>query len=196
MAARTAVGVTIGAAFVAAVIWAALSATAVECEICVQYKGRQACSTARAADLQQADMQAHSGACSQVTSGVTETLECARIAPSAKRCSEYSRPDRPARRETPKGSPGSPSGAPDGRKRCSATLHAFAGGGPHPRIAPVDREIVSGPVQRRLESSAKAIRKDGSTACRDRTATNPRDERRTRRTRWLSTKPYARKSPT
>jgi len=86
--ARTAVGVAIGAAFVAAVIWSAISSTAVECEICVDYKGRKACSIARAADLQQADMQAHSGACSQVTGGVTETLECDRMAPSLRRCTQ------------------------------------------------------------------------------------------------------------
>lgn len=86
--ARTAVGIAIGAAFVAAVIWSALSFTAVECEICVDYKGRRACSTARAADLLQAEMQAHSGACSQVTGGVTETLECDRIPPVVRRCTE------------------------------------------------------------------------------------------------------------
>ena len=86
--ARTAISIAIGAAFVAAVIWSALSSTAVECEICVDYKGRKACSIARAADLKQADMQAQSGACSQVTGGVTETLECARIPPTTRRCSE------------------------------------------------------------------------------------------------------------
>ncbi|HEB88889.1 MAG TPA: hypothetical protein ENI85_04895 [Deltaproteobacteria bacterium] len=85
--ARTAIGIAIGAAFVAAVIWTALSSTSAECEICVQYKGRSACSTARAADVAQAERQAHSGACSQVTGGVTETLECDRIAATRRRCS-------------------------------------------------------------------------------------------------------------
>jgi hypothetical protein len=84
--ARTAVGIAIGVAFVAAVIWFALDATRVQCEICVDYKGRRACSIARAADLQTAEMQAHSGACSQVTGGVTETLECDRLAPTVRRC--------------------------------------------------------------------------------------------------------------
>jgi hypothetical protein len=86
--ARTAIGIAIGALFVAAVIWGALSESAVECEICVDYKGRSACSTAAAADLAQAESQAQSGACSQVTGGVTETLECAAIQPSVRRCSE------------------------------------------------------------------------------------------------------------
>jgi len=86
--ARTAIGVAIGAAFVAAVIWGAFSQTAVECEICVEYRGRTACSIARAADLVQAESQAHSGACSQVTGGVTETLECDRIGSSVRRCTE------------------------------------------------------------------------------------------------------------
>ncbi len=86
--ARTAIGVAIGTAFVAAVIWAALSSTSAECEICVQYKGRSACSIARAADIAHAERQAHSGACSQVAGGVTETLECDRIAASSRRCAE------------------------------------------------------------------------------------------------------------
>ncbi len=86
--ARTAVGLAIGIAFVAAVIWYALDATRIECEICVDYKGRSACSISRAADLMTAEMQAHSGACSQVTGGVTETLECDRLPPSKRRCSE------------------------------------------------------------------------------------------------------------
>jgi len=86
--ARTAIGVAIGVAFVSAVIWYALDATNVECEICVDYKGRHACSVSRAADLQQAEMQAHSGACSQVTGGVTETLECDRLVASKRVCSE------------------------------------------------------------------------------------------------------------
>ncbi len=86
--ARTAISVAIGAAFVTAVIWGAFSDTAVECEICVEYKGRTACSIARAADLRQAESQAHSGACSQVTGGVTETLECDRIGSTVRRCSE------------------------------------------------------------------------------------------------------------
>lgn len=86
---RTAVGVAIGAAFVTAVIWAAFSATEVQCEVCVEYKGRTACSVARAADLLQAESQAHSGACSQVTGGVTETLECDRIGSTLlRRCTE------------------------------------------------------------------------------------------------------------
>ena len=86
--ARTAISFAIGIAFVSAVIWYALDATNVECEICVDYKGRHACSVSRAADLETAEMQAHSSACSQVTGGVTETLECDRIMASVKRCSE------------------------------------------------------------------------------------------------------------
>lgn len=85
---RTAIGVLLGVAFVGAVIWYALDVTSVRCEICVDYKGRSACSVSQAADLATAEMQAHSGACSQVTGGVTETLECDRIAPSKRQCSE------------------------------------------------------------------------------------------------------------
>jgi len=70
------------------VIWSAFEATRVQCEICVDYKGRKACSTAQAADVHQAEAQALSGACSQVTGGVTETLECDRTPPASRQCSE------------------------------------------------------------------------------------------------------------
>ena len=85
---RTAIGLAIGIAFVAAVIWGALAESAVECEVCIEYKGRTACSTAAAADRGMAESQAQSGACSQVAGGVTETLECGSIAPVRLRCSE------------------------------------------------------------------------------------------------------------
>ena len=86
--ARTAISFAIGIAFIAAVVWAAFDATSVQCEICVDYKGRHACSIAQAADVMLAEMQAHSGACSQVTGGVTETLECDRMGASKRVCSE------------------------------------------------------------------------------------------------------------
>jgi hypothetical protein len=86
--ARTAVGLLLGLAFIAAVIWSAFEATQVQCEICVEYGGRSACSTAQAADVLQAEAQALSGACSQVTGGVTQTLECDRTPPVTRRCTE------------------------------------------------------------------------------------------------------------
>ena len=86
--ARTAIGAALGLAFVAAVIWSAFEASQVQCEICVDYKGRSACSTAQAADVVQAELQARSGACSQVSGGVTETLECDRIEATSRRCSQ------------------------------------------------------------------------------------------------------------
>ncbi|MBJ18692.1 MAG: hypothetical protein CL933_04635 [Deltaproteobacteria bacterium] len=69
-------------------IWYALDATQVECEICVGYRGRSACSLSRAADIETAERQAHSGACAQVTGGVTETLECDRIPATVRRCNQ------------------------------------------------------------------------------------------------------------
>ena len=86
--ARTAISLAIGVAFVATVVWYALAMASVQCEICVDYKGRYACSTSQAEDLQTAEYQAHSGACSQVTGGVTETLECDRMLPAKRTCTE------------------------------------------------------------------------------------------------------------
>lgn len=86
--ARTAIGAALGVAFIAAVVWSAFEATRIQCEICIDYKGRSACSTAQAADVGQAELQARAGACAQVSGGVTETLECDRTPASSRRCSE------------------------------------------------------------------------------------------------------------
>jgi hypothetical protein len=87
--ARTAISVAIGLAFVIAVIWYAIEATnKVECEVCVDYRGRYACSTSLAADLESAAYQAHNSACSQITGGVTETLECDRASSSKQVCTQ------------------------------------------------------------------------------------------------------------
>ena len=86
--ARTAIGVAIGILFIGAVIWSAFSESAAQCEICMDFKGRSACSIASAADVTQAEAQAKSGACSQVTGGVTDVLACSAILPSSRRCTE------------------------------------------------------------------------------------------------------------
>jgi len=51
---RVIVGVLIGAAFVAAMIYAVMAESQVECEVCVTYRGQTLCRTSVAVDRQHA----------------------------------------------------------------------------------------------------------------------------------------------
>jgi len=74
------------AAAVAGLAWYTVSSQQAACEVCVRYRGREACRTASAASLAAAHQQAQATACALVTGGVTEDLECQRSRPQAVRC--------------------------------------------------------------------------------------------------------------
>lgn len=83
---RPAIGFALAALFIAAVVWFALAQSSARCEVCVDYRGRSACSRAAAASAGEALAQAQSGACAQVAGGVTQTLECTGMRASVSRC--------------------------------------------------------------------------------------------------------------
>ena len=56
------------------------------CEVCVDYRGREACREASAATREEARQHAQATACALVTGGVTEDLECQRTPPTRLRC--------------------------------------------------------------------------------------------------------------
>lgn len=70
----------------AGLLWLTLSTQGATCEVCVAFEGRRACSTASAADSDEAARHAHSTACGLVTSGVTGDLACMRTAPETVAC--------------------------------------------------------------------------------------------------------------
>ena len=81
-------GVLVGGALLAVVFYATLSQTGVECEVCVEYRGRRICERAAAADAEHATMQATASACSRLSSGVTDGIQCNASRPLTTRCSE------------------------------------------------------------------------------------------------------------
>ena len=85
---RTVVGVVLGVGFVAAVVMATLDQARVRCEVCIVYRGRQMCEEAAAVDRAQALMQATTSACAQISSGVTDGIQCNATPPLSTRCSE------------------------------------------------------------------------------------------------------------
>lgn len=65
-----------------------LAQAGIECEACVGFEGREACGTARAGTLADAQRTALTTACATVTSGVTNTLRCQAEPPLSLRCRE------------------------------------------------------------------------------------------------------------
>jgi hypothetical protein len=86
--ARLLVGLGMGAALLAALLFATQSQNTVECEICMEFRGHSACRTAAAADRDAAVRAAVSTACAVLSSGVTQGLECDRTPLRSVRCSE------------------------------------------------------------------------------------------------------------
>lgn len=85
---HTVLGVSILVTFAAVVVYMTAGQFAARCEVCVSYNGRHKCETARAADTADAQQQALSSACTQLTSGVTEIVQCTSSRPDSVRCNE------------------------------------------------------------------------------------------------------------
>jgi hypothetical protein len=85
---RIMAGVVFGAILFAALIYTTLDQTGVDCKVCIDFEGRSACESASAPDRVQARMQATTGACTRLSSGVTDSMRCGRASPTLVECSE------------------------------------------------------------------------------------------------------------
>jgi len=85
---RAVVGTLLGVGFVVALALTTARQARVTCEVCIAYRGRQKCEEVIAVDRAEALMQAISSACSQLSGGVTDGIECNRTRPLSIRCSE------------------------------------------------------------------------------------------------------------
>jgi hypothetical protein len=83
---RAIIGTAIGLAFLAFVVYTAVSQLGTRCEVCMTVQGRTICEAARAADESIAIMQAQSSACSRLTNGVTQTIRCSNMRPTSTDC--------------------------------------------------------------------------------------------------------------
>ncbi len=86
--ARALLGLLCGVLFLAALLYVTMAETGTECEVCVDFEGRNACSSARGGDRDLAIQQALASACAVITSGVTETVKCGRTLPTSTRCKD------------------------------------------------------------------------------------------------------------
>ena len=60
----------------------------VECELCIEFEGRRACSTGLGRDRQDAVRVAQSTACATIPGGVTSAFACDRALPVSLECSQ------------------------------------------------------------------------------------------------------------
>jgi len=73
---------------VAFVIYASLQVNKYACEVCISFQGRETCRTVIAKTRKEALRGATDNACALLSSGVTDTLRCARTVPRRAECRE------------------------------------------------------------------------------------------------------------
>ncbi|MGH7897850.1 MAG: hypothetical protein ACREQQ_07850 [Candidatus Binatia bacterium] len=71
---------------IAIVVYSSFQVSAVECEVCMAFEGREMCRTVSAADREQALRSAIDNACAFLTSGMTSTLQCTGREPRRAEC--------------------------------------------------------------------------------------------------------------
>lgn len=85
------VKLTITLAFLALIAYVVLSSfglSKASCEVCMEFKGRESCRTARAATKEEAVVTARNNACARITNGRTENILCSSSQPKSVRCSD------------------------------------------------------------------------------------------------------------
>jgi hypothetical protein len=68
------------------VVYSSLQVGSVECEVCMDFDGRQSCRTASAAGRDEALRAAIDNACALLTSGMTNSIRCQRGEPARAEC--------------------------------------------------------------------------------------------------------------
>lgn len=60
----------------------------VSCEVCMEFKGRKACRTARGVGGDEATVTARDNACAQIAFGREDSIQCGNTPPASVRCTE------------------------------------------------------------------------------------------------------------
>ena len=80
------IGLILFAAVAAFIAYQSFQLAGVSCEVCVSYRGGNQCRTVSAATEKEALQGAVVNACAYISSGVTDSMACAREEPTSKRC--------------------------------------------------------------------------------------------------------------
>jgi hypothetical protein len=76
------------AAVVAYTVYSSLYLGSYRCEICIDFEGRNACRTVEGATEEEARQGATTNVCALLSSGVTDTMRCARTPPARSTCTK------------------------------------------------------------------------------------------------------------
>lgn len=82
----TLITIVVVVAFGALLLFNTLSAQKVECNVCVEFNGRQNCATASHETEEEARRSAQTTACGTLASGMNESIACDRTIPRASQC--------------------------------------------------------------------------------------------------------------
>ncbi|MEX1258115.1 MAG: hypothetical protein WEG36_10910 [Gemmatimonadota bacterium] len=74
------------AAFMGVVVWSTLQAVEVECEVCLEFEGREVCRQGRGATQEEALAAAQQSTCGGNTSGMAESIACLSRSPNRSSC--------------------------------------------------------------------------------------------------------------
>ena len=72
--------------FIAFLAWSTLQSQGVECQVCVQFNGRDNCASASGPGDAEAAETAHNTACGPVTYGMDDAIACNNKPPASKTC--------------------------------------------------------------------------------------------------------------
>ena len=72
--------------FLAFMIYSMIGVAQVSCEVCINFRGRTACSTARGANAEEAQHTATNVACTSLASGRTDSIACGNTPPLRLMC--------------------------------------------------------------------------------------------------------------
>ena len=71
------------AIFFGYVIYSSMGLDQFRCEVCMEFRGQTACSTAAGTSRQEAQRTATDTACAQISSGVTDSIACSQSQPKS-----------------------------------------------------------------------------------------------------------------
>ena len=72
--------------FLILMIYSLMGVAQVSCEVCINFRGRTACSTARGPDAKEAQRTATDVACASLGSGISDTIVCGNTTPVRLMC--------------------------------------------------------------------------------------------------------------
>jgi len=72
--------------FVGLLIWSTIKAQSVECQVCINFNGRENCAVASGSTPEEAVGTAQNTACGPVTGGMNDAIACGNITPVSQTC--------------------------------------------------------------------------------------------------------------